>query len=109
MKLGKKPRSGDVVLAYIQFADSFDIKKRPAAILFEEHGNFVVAGVTSNTDMEGISITKEEGAFKNSVIKLNYIFTVSEKMIEKTLFHLSSEKKQLLLDSLSQKLKALTT
>lgn len=108
MKLGKKLRPGDVVLAYIQFADSFEVKKRPAVILFEEYGNFVVAGITSNTKMEGIPITKEDGAFKESVIKLNYIFTVSEMMIEKALFSLSSEKKQLLLDSLGQKLKSLT-
>ena len=47
---------GDVVLAQIQFTDTFEIKKRPAVVLFEEFGNFVVAGITSNLKMEGIEM-----------------------------------------------------
>ncbi len=88
-------RSGDVVLVQMQFTDSFEIKKRPALVLFEEFDNVVVAGITSNQQMNGIPLTKEEGAVKNSIIKLNYIFTISKAMIVKTLFHLSTEKKQM--------------
>ena len=51
--------SGDVVLTNIQFTDSFEIKKRPCVVLFEELGNVVVAGVTSNKGMQGIPLTIE--------------------------------------------------
>ncbi len=95
---------GDVVLAEMQFTDTFEIKKRPAVVLFEEYGNVVVAGVTSNTEMRGIPLLKKEGAVKESVIKLNYIFTISEKMIKKMLFSLSPEKKKLIVSELMRKL-----
>ncbi len=100
-------KSGDVVLANVQFTDTFEIKKRPALILFEELGNVVVAGITSNTQMKGVSLTKRDGAIKESIIKLNYIFTISQAMIEKTIFSLSSEKKKEVFDTLVGKLNAL--
>lgn len=84
---------GDVVLAEVQFTDTFEIKTRPALILFEEQGNIVVMGMTSNLDMDGVRISRKEGAMKDSVIKLNYIFTLSEKMVKKFLFSISNEKK----------------
>ena len=96
--------SGDIILAKIQFTDTYEIKKRPALILFEEMGNVVVAGITSNIEMEGIPLTKKEGAIKNSVIKLNYIFTISETMIEKTLFSLSKNKKEKVFNELLKKI-----
>ena len=99
------PKFGDVVLAEVQFVDTFEIKKRPALVLFEEYGNVVVMGITSNLEMEGIKLTKKEGAIKDSVIKINYIFTISEKMIKKLLFHLSKEKKKIVLDELIKRLK----
>ncbi len=101
-------KPGDVVLARLQFTDTFEIKTRPAVILFEELDNFIVAGITSNTSMKGIPITKKEGAIKDSVIKLNYIFTVSKVMIEKSLFSLSKEKKKLIFNELIKKLKELS-
>jgi len=97
-------RSGDVVLAQMQFTDTFEIKKRPAIILFEEYDNVVVAGITSNQQMNGIPLTKEEGVVKNSIIKLNYIFTISKAMIVKILFHLSTEKKQMVYHELLHRL-----
>ncbi|MFH1289891.1 MAG: type II toxin-antitoxin system PemK/MazF family toxin, partial [Nanoarchaeota archaeon] len=87
-------RFGEVILSQVQYADTFEVKKRPALVLFEEKGNVVVLGITSNLKMGGVSLTKEEGALKNSVIKLNYIFTISEKMVEKKLFSISEEKKK---------------
>ncbi len=98
------PKAGDVVLTKLQFTDTFEIKKRPALVLFEEFDNFVVAGITSNLEMKGISLTKKEGAVKDSVIKLNYIFTVSKMMIEKVLFSLSTEKKKRVFDELVTRL-----
>jgi mRNA interferase MazF len=96
---------GEVILAEVQFTDTFEVKKRPAVVLFEEYGNIVVAGVTSNTKMEGLPLSVKEGAVKESVIKLNYIFTISEKMVEKVLFSLAEEKKKLLVSELTKKLK----
>ena len=101
------PKAGDVVLTNVQFTDTFEIKKRPALVLFEELSNVVVAGITSNLEMKGIPLTKKDGAVKDSVIKLNYIFTVSGAMIEKTLFSLSSDKKKNVFDELVDKLKDL--
>jgi mRNA interferase MazF len=95
MRFGKMHRFGEVILADIQYTDTFEVKKRPALVLFEEQGNVVVAGITSNTDMIGVKLYKKEGAIKDSVIKLNYIFTISEKMIEKVLFSITNEKKQI--------------
>lgn len=95
---------GDVVLAKVQFTDTFEIKKRPTVVLFEEYGNVVVAGITSNTKMKGIYLSKSDGAVRDSVIKLNYIFTISEKMIEKLIFSLSSEKKKLIVSEFMKKL-----
>jgi len=96
---------GDVVLTQIQFVDTLEIKTRPAVILFEEEGNVVVAGITSNINMRGVPLTKKEGAVKDSVVKLNYIFTISEKMIKKHLFSLSEQKKKLIVSELMKKLR----
>ena len=85
---------GDVILASVQFIDTFEVKKRPALVLFEEQGNIVVAGVTSNLNMKGIALSKKDGAIKDSVIKLNYVFTISEKMIERVLLSISKEKRE---------------
>ena len=101
------PKAGDVILANIQFTDTFEVKKRPALILFEELDNMVVAGITSNTNMKGVLIKKEEGAIKNSIVKLNYIFTISKVMIEKTLFPLNKKKKRKVFDELTKKLEVL--
>ena len=107
MKRGNMPKSGDVILTKIQFTDTFEVKTRPAVILYEEFGNIVVAGITSNTRMDGIPLSKEEGAIKESVIKLNYIFTITGMMIEKQLFSLSKEKKKIVFDEINRKLKVL--
>jgi mRNA interferase MazF len=95
---------GDVILASVQFTDSDEVKVRPAVVLFEEFGNLVVAGITSNLKMKGIPLTKREGAVKESVIKLNYIFTISSEMTHKVLFPLNSEKKNLIFNELTKRL-----
>ena len=98
-------RFGEIILSKVQYTDTFEIKKRPGLVLFEEKGNIVVLGITSNLKMEGVPLTKKEGAMKDSVIKLNYIFTVSGKMIKKSLFTISQEKKKLIVDELMERLK----
>jgi mRNA interferase MazF len=97
-------RFGDVLLAEVQYTDTFEIKTRPALVLFEDHGNIVVAGITSNLNMKGISISKEEGLPKESIIKLNYIFTISEKMIKRFLIQISKEKRELVRKEIIRKL-----
>ena len=97
-------KPGDVILAKVQYTDTFEIKKRPALVLFEEFDNVVVAGITSNLEMKGIPLTKKEGAIKDSIIKINYLFTISKAMIEKNLFHLNKEKKKIVYDELTKKI-----
>lgn len=98
---------GQVVLAQVQFTDSPEIKKRPAVVLFEEFTNVVVAGITSNPKMRGIALTKRDGAIKESIIKTNYIFTITEKAITKKLFKLSRQKKEELYRELERRIKKL--
>jgi len=100
-------KPGTVVLTTIQFTDTFEVKQRPAVVLFEEFNNIVVAGITSNPKMKGIPLTKKEGAIKDSVIKTNYIFTISEKMISKPLFELTKEKRKMIFDDIVKHLNKL--
>ncbi len=100
-------KPGDIILATVQFADSFEAKTRPALVLFEELGNIVVAGITSNPAMQGIPLTKKEGAVEDSVIKLNYIFTVSGLLVKKKLFELTKQKRQVVYKELDRKLSGL--
>ena len=102
-------KAGDVIVASVQFTDTTEIKTRPAVVLFEELGNVVIAGITSNLKMKGIPLTRSEGAIKESVIKLNYIFTISQEMVSKVILHLSKEKKALLFEKLTEKLGGLKT
>jgi len=105
MKYGIKYNFGEVIVASVQFVDTFEVKRRPTLILFEEYDNIVCAVITSNPKMKGIPITKKEGMVVDSVIKLNYIFTISEKMVEKVLFSLSEEKKKIIKQELIKKIK----
>ncbi len=107
MKFGKMLKPGDVIIAEVFFADSSKVKLRPALVLFEEFDNVIVAGITSNTSMNGIFLSKKEGAVKDSVIKLNYIFTISTSMVKKVLFHLSKDKKRQVFNELLSKFKIL--
>jgi mRNA interferase MazF len=107
MKRGNMPKAGDVIVASVQFTDTAEVKTRPAVVLFEELGNVVIAGITSNLKMKGLLLTKNEGAIKDSVIKLNYIFIISEEMVCKVIFHLSKEKKRLIFDELNKRLDGL--
>jgi len=107
MKSGTMHEAGEVLLAEIQFADTFETKKRPAVVLFEDFGNIVVAGMTSNTSMKGIPVSKKEGALKDCIIKTNYIFTISEKAVEKSLFRIGKEKRLLLYSELEKSLNGL--
>ncbi len=107
MRTGNMLKAGDVIIASVQFTDTAEIKTRPAVVLFEELGNVVIAGITSNLKMKGIPLTKSEGAIRDSVIKLNYLFTISDEMVSKVVFHLSNEKKRIMFDELSKRLDGL--
>ncbi len=109
MRFGRMYKSGDIILANIQFTDTFEMKQRPALILFEEYDNIVVAGITSNNKMEGIPLSKKEGAIKESTIKLNYIFTISKILIKKKLFTISKRKKKIVFQQLTNKLTQLNS
>ncbi len=100
-------KPGDIIIAHVQFTETAEVKIRPAVVLFEELGNVVIAGITSNLKMKGIPLTENEGAIKESIIKLDYIFTISEEMVSKVVFRLSKEKKNILFDELTKKLSGL--
>ena len=95
---------GDVILAEITFVERNESKKRPAVVLFEELGNVVVAGITSNLKMKGISVSRVEGAVRESVIKTNYIFTIDPSIIVRKLFSLTEEKREILCAELKGKI-----
>lgn len=95
---------GDVVLTKITFTDQSFVKKRPALVLFEEHDNIIVAGITSNLKMRGIGLSVEEGAVRESIIKTNYLFTVSKSIIIRKLFKLKKEKKKTVCEELKNKI-----
>ncbi len=95
---------GDVLLAEVQYVDTFEVKERPALVLFEEHGNIVVAGVTTNVGMEGVPLSTKEGMRFDSVIKLNYIFTISESKVKRKLLEISQEKKNIIRQELMRRL-----
>lgn len=99
--------SGDVVLTKVQYTDTGEVKTRPALVLFEELGNIVVAGITSNINMEGVSLTKKEGMIKDSIIKLNYLFTISNQFVSRKLFSLNSGKKKEVFNELIKRLASL--
>lgn len=101
-KSGTNYKFGDVVLAQVYFVDMKETKNRPALILFEKYGNVVIMGITSNKNMEGIQITKEEGAATESIIKTNYIFTISKESIRKKLFSITEEKKGFVCNELKE-------
>ncbi len=103
------PESGDVIITRVKFSDSQVSKIRPALILFEELGNVVIAGITTNTRMSGINISKSEGAAQDSVIKLNYIFTITNEAIIKTVFQLSRKKRSLVFEEITKKLAVLNS
>jgi mRNA interferase MazF len=107
MRLGNMLKPGDVIIASVQFTETPEVKIRPAVVLFEELGNVVIAGITSNLKMKGIPLSKSEGAIKDSVIKLNYIFTISNEMVSKVIVHLNNEKKELIFNELTRKLAGL--
>lgn len=107
MRFGRMFNSGDVILTKIQYTDTGEIKTRPALVLFEDIGNIIVAGITSNIRMKGIHLTKREGVVKESVIKLNYIFTISNNFVTKKLFSLNLEKKKEVYRELIKKLSSL--
>lgn len=101
------PKSGDVVIAMVNFADLDQSKIRPAVVLFVESGNFVVSSITSNLKRAGIPLSKSEGAAVESMIRTDSLFTISESRISRVVFRLSKEKKQQVFDAVTRKLEQL--
>lgn len=59
--------------------------------------------------MKRIPIFKSEGAVQDSIIKLNYLFTITNDVVLKTVFHLSVENKRMILKDIMKKLEGLRT
>ncbi|MDE1854818.1 MAG: type II toxin-antitoxin system PemK/MazF family toxin [Candidatus Micrarchaeota archaeon] len=87
-------RAGDIVTARVRLSEGSETKNRFALVLYEQLGNVVIAGITSNPYAKGIPLTKKEGMPKDSVIKLNYLFTVTEDTLFGPIFKLGKERKK---------------
>ena len=98
---------GEVVVASVKLPGSDVSTTRAVVVLFEDFGNVVVAGITSNPYFRGIPLTKREGALRDSIIKLNNVFTVDSDTLSRPLFRLSKEKKKLLFENLVKLLSGL--
>ena len=103
-KNGKMRKFGDVIIAEVQFVDTREIKRRPALVLFEEFDNIICLAITSNPKMIGVPLAKDEGMLRDSVVKLNYIFTISREKVHKFIFSISNEKKSIIKSELIKKL-----
>lgn len=62
--------------------------------MFSDFENVVVIGIISNLKMSGILLTKKDGLYKDSILKLNYIFTLPKDSIIQEICYLSQEKRK---------------
>ena len=104
MKSGKQYKFGDILICQVQFMDTEEIKTRPVYVLFQEFDSVVVIGITSNPHVVGVPLSKEEGMIKDSIIKLNYIMTISEKMVKKYVCSATEEKKRIVKNELLKRI-----
>jgi len=93
---GKKHEFGDVVLVDAQFIDRKESKVRPALVLYSEQGNTAVSAITSNPTRRGIPLTKKEGAVLDSIIKINYLFTIPDSFVIRQLFTVGYQKREMI-------------
>ena len=107
MNSGTNFKSGDIVLVNVHFTDHLEIKKRPALILYIIGNTAVIAGITSNTRSRGILITEKEGMAKDSVLKLNNVFSVDLKNLDKKYMTLNKEKRIMIANEIKEKLSQL--
>ncbi len=94
MKSGRQFKFGDVILTEVFFTDLIHKKRRPALVLFEKYSNVIVAGITSNPSMDGVLLRKRKGLPVDSVVKLNYIFTIDKKSVVKKLCEITDREKE---------------
>ncbi|MHA1733388.1 MAG: type II toxin-antitoxin system PemK/MazF family toxin [Promethearchaeota archaeon] len=79
-----EPASGDIVLVEVPFPDRTGSKRRPFLVVQVSGNNVVGLAITSQLRQgpRGVLITKEEGILKDSVILLDYAFTIDRSSIE---------------------------
>lgn len=104
MRSGKPYKFGDILLAQVQFTGTNEIKARPVFVLFQEFDSIVVIGITSNPHVRGVPLTQEEGLVKDSIIKLNYIMTISESMVKKYICSAREEKKRIVKEEILKRI-----
>ena len=100
------PKAGDVVITRIRSADYEGSKIRPALVLFDEPGDIVIVGISTNLKMERIPIIMSGGTAQDNVIKPNYFFTNGNTII-KTVFYLNKAKNYVVIKELRKKLESL--
>ena len=102
MKNGKRLKMynfGDVILASVQFTNTFEIKKRPALVLADLEGNDVVlCQITSEARFDKDSLKLKASDFKKgklsvvSMIRPNKLFTADISTIHYKVGSLKIEK-----------------
>ncbi len=90
-------KAGEVVLVNFTFIDNSESKIHPALIVFSDFNDIVLIGITSNLQMKGILLPKKDGLFKDSRLKLNYIFTMPKQSAIRRVCYLNEERKEVYL------------
>lgn len=82
---------GDIVVVPFPFADSADVKKRPALIISNNKvnstGDYLMVQITTKEKKDGLSLQLSTNDFENSpltlksFIRYHKIFLLNEKMI----------------------------
>jgi len=100
-------KAGQVVLIDFSFIDNSSSKVRPALVLYSDYDNIILAAITSNLKHSGIKLTKADGLLKDSIIKLNSIFTIPKHLIIMNVCSLNLKKRQEVYSKLEEIIKGI--
>ena len=88
---------GDILVIEFPYSDLKDTKRRPVLILSKNSKDLIICGITSNLKDKKHSVLIDnsnlsEGKIpKQSLIKVNKLFTIEESIIEKKVAKLNKE------------------
>jgi len=97
MIFGMTYKQGEILIVPFPFSDLSGIKRRPVLILSKNSKDLIICGITSNLKDKKHSVLIDnsnlsEGKIpKQSLIKVNKLFTIEESIIEKKVAKLNKE------------------
>ena len=94
---------GDIILTNLPYVDIKGSKLRPNLVLFQDKRNVIISKISSKKSTSGILLNRYDGVKIESIIKLDTIFTIDCKDIERKLFELNSSKKKEVCDGIKTK------